>query len=197
MNFYEGMQKNIYSKYGLSLIKKLPCSINTVNYSKGELSIIVPHNLIYQVLFFLKNHSTCQFKVLSDMTAVDFPEKNNRFEIVYNLLSVHYNVRLRVKTYVNEINSIPTAKNLFPCADWLEREIWDMFGVYFLYHTDLRRILTDYGFEGHPLRKDFPLTGYVSVRYDDVNKIVVCEPVELSQEFRTFNFTTPWNSPLI
>tara|TARA_B110000908_G_C10041708_1_gene352123 strand:+ start:75 stop:650 length:576 start_codon:yes stop_codon:yes gene_type:complete len=191
------MQKEIYTKYALSLIKKLPCSINTINYSKGELSIIVPYTLIYQTLFFLKNHTNCQFKVLADMTAVDYPEKTNRFELVYNLLSIKYNVRLRVKTFVNELNTVPTVSTLYPCANWLEREIWDMFGIYFLYHTDLRRILTDYGFEGHPLRKDFPLTGYVSVRYDDVNKLVVSEPVELSQEFRTFNFTTPWNKTLL
>lgn len=185
--------KKLSKNYVLSLIKKLPSTINTVQVSSGELVIIVPHTLIYQVLSFLKYHTYTQYKILSDMTAIDFPEKEKRFELVYNLLSVSYNSRIRVKTYVNEMTALPTACTLYPCANWLEREIWDMYGIYFTQHQDLRRILTDYGFEGHPLRKDFPLNGYVSVRYDDINKIVVCEPTELTQEFRTFNFQTPWS----
>jgi NADH dehydrogenase (ubiquinone) Fe-S protein 3 len=185
--------KNLNKNFGSSLIKKLPSSIITVQVTSGELILIVPHTLIYQVLSFLKLHTTSQYKILADMTAVDYPEKEKRFEVVYNLLSVSFNSRIRVKTYVNEMAALPTVSTLFPCANWLEREIWDMYGIYFTQHNDLRRILTDYGFEGHPLRKDFPLNGYISVRYDDVNKIVVCEPTELSQEFRTFNFQTPWN----
>ena len=185
--------KNLNKNFGSSLIKKLPSSINTVQISNGELVIIVPHTLVFQVLSFLKLHTTTQYKVLADMTAIDYPEKEKRFEVVYNLLSVSFNSRIRVKTYVNEMTALPTVSSIFPCSNWLEREIWDMYGIYFTQHNDLRRILTDYGFEGHPLRKDFPLNGYISVRYDDVNKIVVCEPTELSQEFRTFNFQTPWS----
>jgi len=177
----------------LSLSNKLPSMINTVQVSSGELVIIVPHTLVYQTLSFLKLHTTTQYKVLADMTAVDYPEKEKRFEVVYNLLSVSFNSRIRVKTFVNEMTALPTMASLYPCANWLEREIWDMYGIYFTQHNDLRRILTDYGFEGHPLRKDFPLNGYISVRYDEINKIVVCEPTELSQEFRTFNFQTPWS----
>ena len=187
--------QDLNTNYGLSLIKNLPSSINTVQYSSGELVIIVPHTLVYQVLTFLKYHTNSQYKVLADMTAIDYPEKEKRFEVVYNLLSVSFNSRIRVKTYVNEMTALPTASSIFSCANWLEREIWDMYGVYFTQHQDLRRILTDYGFEGHPLRKDFPLNGYISVRYDDVNKIVVCEPTELTQEFRTFNLQTPWSIP--
>jgi len=185
--------KNLNKNFGASLINKLPSSITTVQVTNGELVIIVPHTLVFQVLSFLKLHTTTQYKILADMTAIDFPEKEKRFEVVYNLLSVSFNSRIRVKTYVNEMTALPTVSSIFPCANWLEREIWDMYGIYFTQHNDLRRILTDYGFEGHPLRKDFPLNGYISVRYDDVNKIVVCEPTELSQEFRTFNFQTPWS----
>lgn len=176
-----------------SLIKKLPSSINTVQNKFGDITLIVPHTLLFQVVTFLKLHTTTQYKVLSDITVVDFPEKEKRFEVVYNFLSVSYNTRIRVKTFVNEMTALPTISSIFPCSNWLEREIWDMYGVYFTQHNDLRRILTDYGFEGHPLRKDFPLNGFVSVRYDDVNKLVVCEPTELTQEFRTFNFQTPWS----
>jgi NADH/F420H2 dehydrogenase subunit C len=185
--------KNLSSSFGLSLIKKLPSSINTVQHANEELVLIVPYTLVYQVLTFLKLHTNTQYKVLSDITVVDFPEKEKRFEVVYNLLSVSFNTRIRLKTYINEMAALPTVSTIFPCANWLEREIWDMYGVYFTQHNDLRRILTDYGFEGHPLRKDFPLNGYISVRYDDINKIVVCEPTELTQEFRTFNFQSPWN----
>jgi NADH dehydrogenase (ubiquinone) Fe-S protein 3 len=187
--------QDLNTNYGLSLIKNLPSSINTVQYASGELVLVVPHTLVYQVLTYLKYHTNSQYKVLADMTVVDYPEKEKRFEVVYNLLSVAFNSRIRVKTYVNEMTALPTASSLFSCANWLEREIWDMYGVYFTQHQDLRRILTDYGFEGHPLRKDFPLNGYISVRYDDVNKLVVCEPTELTQEFRTFNFQTPWSIP--
>ena len=187
--------QELNTNYGLSLIKKLPSSINTIQYSSGELILIVPHTLVFQVLTFLKSHTNSQYKVLADMTVIDYPEKEKRFEVVYNLLSISFNSRIRVKTYVNEMTALPTVSTIFLCANWLEREIWDMYGVYFTQHNDLRRILTDYGFEGHPLRKDFPLNGYISVRYDDVNKIVVCEPTELTQEFRTFNFQTPWSIP--
>jgi len=128
-----------------------------------------------------------------DITAVDYPTKSQRFEIVYNLLSISHNSRIRLKTYADEVTPVPSATGLYRGADWYEREVWDMFGVFFSGHPDLRRILTDYGFEGHPLRKDFPLTGYSEVRYDEVKKRVVYEPLQLSQAFRNFgDAASPW-----
>jgi len=127
-----------------------------------------------------------------DITAVDFPEKDKRFEVVYNLLSYKYASRIRVKTYAGEADAIPSATSVFRGADWYERETWDLYGVYFSDHPDLRRILTDYGFEGHPLRKDFPLTGYTEVRYDEERKRVVYEPLQLTQAFRNFEASSPW-----
>ncbi|KAL5467565.1 hypothetical protein EMCRGX_G031817 [Ephydatia muelleri] len=133
-----------------------------------------------------------QFRQLADLTALDVPKRVFRFEVVYNLLSLVYNARIRVKTYTDELTPIDSATAVYSGANWPEREVWDMYGVFFANHPDLRRILTDYGFEGHPLRKDFPLSGYVEVRYDDEVKRVVCEPVELSQEFRKFDLSAPW-----
>jgi NADH dehydrogenase (ubiquinone) Fe-S protein 3 len=140
----------------------------------------------------LKYHTNTRFQVLIDICGVDYPSRKQRFEVVYNLLSIQYNSRIRVQTSVDEITPICSAVNIFPSAGWWEREVWDMFGVYFSNHPDLRRILTDYGFEGHPLRKDFPLSGYVEVRYDDSEKRVVSEPIEMTQEFRYFDFASPW-----
>lgn len=145
------------------------------------------------VLAFLKDHANCQYKVLTAITGTDYPERLDRFEVSYELLSVKFNNRLRVKTYVNEVGSIESVTSIYNSANWWEREVWDMFGIFFSNHPDLRRILTDYGFEGYPLRKDFPLSGYVEVRYDDTVKRVVCEPLELAQEFRSFNFESPWS----
>jgi NADH/F420H2 dehydrogenase subunit C len=130
---------------------------------------------------------------MTDLCAVDYPEREARFEIVYNMISVRYNSRIRVKTSVNEVTPVDSVAEVFKAANWWEREVWDLFGVFFSNHPDLRRILTDYGFEGHPLRKDFPLSGYVEVRYDETAKRVVCEPVELTQEFRSFDFASPWD----
>ncbi len=127
-----------------------------------------------------------------DIAGVDYPTRENRFEVVYNLLSVRYNNRIRVKTYASEVNPVPSVSSLYPGANWFEREAWDMYGIFFTGHPDLRRILTDYGFEGYPLRKDFPLTGYVEVRYDDEKKRVVAEPLELAQQFRSFDNASPW-----
>jgi NADH dehydrogenase (ubiquinone) Fe-S protein 3 len=126
------------------------------------------------------------------MTAVDYPTRSHRFELVYMLLSLPYNTRIKVKTYANEVDPIPSTVSLFKGAEWMEREVWDMYGVFFTQHPDLRRILTDYGFEGHPLRKDFPLTGFTEVRYDDSKKRVVQEPLELAQAFRYFEYQSPW-----
>ena len=147
---------------------------------------------IVPVLTFLRDDPRCQFKLLSDLCGVDYPDRPERFEVVYNLLSLKLNQRIRVKVTTDEENSVPSVTGVFRAAGWFEREAWDLFGIYFADHPDLRRILTDYGFEGHPLRKDFPLTGYVEVRYDEDQKRVVYEPVRLTQEFRSFDFLSPW-----
>ena len=173
------------------LLQLLPIGCFTCSYS--EFFCSVKHSDVLAVLNFLKNHSHCQFCVLSSVCAVDFPERKGRFEISYELLSIKFNSRLRVKTHVAEIGSVNSVVTVFKSANWWEREIWDMFGVFFSNHPDLRRILTDYGFSGFPLRKDFPLSGYNEVRYDNVVKRVVCEPIELDQEFRFFDFESPWS----
>lgn len=162
----------------------------------NELIIKISPKKIKRVLTFLKNHTQCQFKILVDMCGVDYPEKKNRFEVIYNLLSISYNSRITVSVSVDEKTPIDSVTPIFSGADWLEREVWDMFGIFFLGHKDLRRILTDYGFKGHPLRKDFPLTGYVEVRYSDSEKRVITEEVSLTQDYRTFIFDNNWNTTL-
>jgi len=126
------------------------------------------------------------------LTAVDYPSRLKRFEVVYNLLSIQYNSRIRIKTLVDELSPLDSLVSIYSASNWFERETWDMFGIFFTQHPDLRRILTDYGFEGHPLRKDFPLSGFVEVRYDDTEKRVITEPIEMTQEFRYFDFSNPW-----
>lgn len=158
----------------------------------GELTMNVHRDDIVQVMQILRDDSNCRFRQLIDICGVDYPEDSPRFEIVYNLLSMTHNARIRIKVRTDEDEAVPSVVSIFSSAEWWEREIWDMFGVFFSDHPDLRRILTDYGFEGHPLRKDFPLTGYVEVRYDDEQKRVVYEPVKLTQEFRNFDFESPW-----
>lgn len=157
-----------------------------------EPTIYVDPEHIVPLMYFLRDHVNTQFKSVMDITAVDFPERPARFEVVYHLLSPRWNNRIRVKVAVDELTPVPSITRVYNGANWFEREVWDMFGVYFSDHPDLRRILTDYGFTGHPLRKDFPLTGYTEVRYDWGKKRVVYEPLELSQEFRYFDFTSPW-----
>jgi NADH dehydrogenase (ubiquinone) Fe-S protein 3 len=147
---------------------------------------------LFPLLCFLKWHTPTRVQVLIDICGVDYPSRKRRFEVVYNLLSTRYNSRIRVQTSADEVTRISSVVSLFPSAGWWEREIWDMFGLSFINHPDLRRILTDYGFEGHPLRKDLPLSGYVEVRYDDPEKRVVSEPIEMTQEFRYFDFASPW-----
>ena len=153
---------------------------------------IVEKEDIAKLLVFLRDDVNCQFKQLMDICGVDYPERPQRFEVVYNLLSLVHNNRVTVKVMLDDNSSIPSVSKVFSSADWWEREIWDLFGIFFSGHPDLRRILTDYGFDGHPLRKDFPLTGYVEVRYDDAQKRVVYEPVKLTQEYRDFDFLSPW-----
>jgi len=158
----------------------------------GELTVRVERHAIADVLGFLRDDPECRFSVLIDLCAADYPERAERFEIVYHLLSMHNNQRIRVKVSTDEETFVPSATGVFPCADWYEREAFDMYGVVFEGHPDLRRILTDYGFHGYPLRKDFPLSGHVEVRYDEEQKRVVYEPVSLKQEFREFDFESPW-----
>ncbi len=158
----------------------------------GELMLRVRRDSISRILSFLCNDANCLFQVLVDICGVDYPDRDERFEIVYNLLSLKHNVRVRVKVTTDESIPVPSVSQIFPAAGWFERECWDMYGVFFSEHPDLRRLLTDYGFDGHPLRKDFPLTGYVEVRYDDEQRRVVYEPVKLVQEFRSFDFLSPW-----
>ena len=150
------------------------------------IGLVLPKDL-YNVSRFLRDSSLSQYKILTAISVVDYPERENRFEVVYELLSM-YNHRFRLKTYVNENTSLQSIVSLYPCANWWEREAWDLFGVFFKGHPDLRRIITDYGFEGHPLRKDFPLSGYVDVRYDENAKRVVIENLQLDQTFRVFNY---------
>ena len=157
-----------------------------------ELTVTVRRNDILEVLKVLRDDANCQFKQLVDVCGVDYPERETRFAVVYNLLSLTHNLRIRIKIWTDEDTPVPSACELFSSANWWEREVWDLYGIYFSDHPDLRRILTDYGFEGHPLRKDFPLTGYVEMRYDNEQKRVVYEPVKLTQEFRTFDFLSPW-----
>lgn len=158
----------------------------------GELTLAVERDRIVKVMALLRDDPNCQFKQLMDIAGVDFPERERRFDIVYNLLSLTGNMRIRVIVETDEETPVPSVAEIYSAASWFEREAWDMYGIFFSNHPDLRRILTDYGFEGHPLRKDFPLTGYVEVRYDDEQKRVVYEPVKLTQEFRTFDFFSPW-----
>lgn len=158
----------------------------------GELTIQVPAERIVKVLTFLRDDGNCQFTELVDLTGLDWPERAKRFDVVYHLLSMKLNQRIRIKAQTDEETPVPSAVGVYSAANWFERETWDMYGVMFSGHPDLRRILSDYGFEGHPLRKDFPLTGYVEVRYDESQKRVVYEPVQLTQEFRRFDFMSPW-----
>jgi NADH-quinone oxidoreductase subunit C len=158
----------------------------------NELVLTVRRDAIVEALTFLRDDSTADCKMLVDVCGVDYPSREERFEVVYNLLSLRQNHRVRVKVTTDEDTPVPSVAEVFSSANWFEREVWDLYGVFFADHPDLRRILTDYGFEGHPLRKDFPMTGHVEVRYDDEDKRVVYEPVRLPQEFRSFDFLSPW-----
>ncbi|MCH8214046.1 MAG: NADH-quinone oxidoreductase subunit C [Proteobacteria bacterium] len=170
----------------------LPQEVLGTEIEFDELMVRARRELIVKVLTFLRDDVNCRFQQLMDVCGVDYPEREKRFEVVYNLLSLTHNMRVRVKVETDEETPVPSVSGVFSSATWWEREAWDLFGIYFSEHPDLRRIMTDYGFDGHPLRKDFPLTGYVEVRYDDEQKRVVYEPVKLTQEFRTFDFLSPW-----
>ena len=163
---------------------------------KGELIITVRLAAVQKVMTFLRDDAQCLFKQCMDLCGVDYPEHEQRFQVVYNLLSLKHNQRIRVKVNTDAETAVPTVTGVYSSAGWFEREAWDMYGIKFADHPDLRRILTDYGFKGHPLRKDFPVTGYVEVRYDDDQKRVVYDPVKLTQDFRNFDALSPWEGML-
>ena len=177
---------------GEYISKSLSDDVLDVCLVRDELCLIVHPASILRVMIFLKNDAKCLTKVLVDVCGVDYPTRNKRFDVVYNLLSMKHNHRIRVKVSTDEDTPVPSVTSVFPSAGWFERECWDLFWIFFSEHPDLRRILTDYGFNGHPLRKDFPLTGFVELRYDAEQRRVVQEPVHLNQEFRTFDFMSPW-----
>lgn len=165
---------------------------NSLQIADDEIVISSAATSLLRLIQFLKEDQNCKFNILIDICGVDYPEKDKRFEIVYHFLSLSVNRRIRVKLMTDEETKVPSIVDMFPSAGWYEREVYDLFGVIFSGNTDLRRLLTDYGFKGHPLRKDFPLTGYVEVRYDEEQKRVIYEPVKLTQEFRNFDFVSPW-----
>jgi len=180
------------SDLGETLAARLSEAVIGTEMRFGELTLTVKREHIIPVLKVLRDDGACRFEVLIDICGVDWPGRENRFDVVYHLLSPRVNQRIRVKLETNENDPVSSATEVFPAADWFEREAYDMYGILFANHPDLRRLLTDYGFQGFPLRKDFPLTGHVEVRYDDEKKKVVYEPVRLVQEFRNFDFESPW-----
>jgi len=167
-------------------------TVRTSRITHGELTLDVSRDKIVDVLKFLRDDKSCLFEVLIDICGVDWPARSNRFDLVYHLLSPRLNQRIRIKLMTDETTPVPSTVGVYSASNWFEREAYDMYGILFSGHPDLRRLLTDYGFQGYPLRKDFPLTGYVEVRYDDDQKRVVYEPVKLTQEFRRFDFLSPW-----
>jgi NADH-quinone oxidoreductase subunit C len=177
---------------GRTIADALGRSVSGYSIVRHELTVAAQANDIVAVMRFLRTDARCQFWSFIDLTAVDWPGRERRFDVVYHLLSPKQNLRVRVKIETDEVTPVPSIIEVFPGADWFERETYDLYGVLFTGHPDMRRLLTDYGFEGHPLRKDFPLTGFVEVRYDDELKRVVYEPVRLTQEFRKFDFLSPW-----
>jgi NADH dehydrogenase (ubiquinone) Fe-S protein 3 len=190
---YDAVQRASLTDFGKYVAECLPKYVQKVQLTSGdELEVLIAPEGVLPVLQFLKDHHQAQFENLVDIAGMDVPSRPNRFEVIYNLLSLRYNSRIRVKTYTDELSPIDSCNEIYKAANWYEREIWDMYGVFFANHPDLRRILTDYGFEGHPQRRDFPLSGYVELRYDDEKKRVVCEPLELAQEFRKFDLAAPW-----
>lgn len=184
--------KDKLTELGTYLADNNPQGVEGWGVAFGELTLTVARDQIANFLRYLRDEPRCQFTVLIDICGVDYPGRQRRFDVVYHLLSLHLNHRIRVRTETDEGAPVPSVVNLFPVANWFEREAFDLYGILFSGHPDLRRILTDYGFQGHPLRKDFPLTGFVEVRYSEEQKRVVYEPVRLAQEFRNFDFLSPW-----
>ena len=174
------------------IAERKPEAVISQEFIAGELILRTTHAKLLALLLFLRDDAGCGFSQLIDIAGVDYPERAPRFEVVYQLLSLTQNLRIRVKLATDEATPVPSVISAFPSAGWYEREVWDMYGLLFAGHPDLRRILTDYGFDGHPQRRDFPLTGYVELRYDVEKKRVVYEPVQLPQAYRTFDFESPW-----
>ncbi|MCO4842207.1 MAG: NADH-quinone oxidoreductase subunit C [Yoonia sp.] len=177
---------------GTHIEMKRPDSVISWAVANDELTVLVAPSAVVEFVDFLKSDGACQFSTLIDITAVDYPTRAKRFDVIYHFLSMYQNQRIRLRTQIAEDEMVPSIIDVFPASNWFEREIFDMFGILFTGHPDLRRILTDYGFRGYPLRKDFPTTGYTEVRYDEVQKRVVYEPVSLVQEYRQFDFMSPW-----
>lgn len=188
------MSESLHS-LGEAVTAALPGAVSAHLVAFGELTVHADAQRIVEVATFLRDDPRCQFWCIIDVTAIDWPGREKRFDVVYHFLSPKQNARIRVKVETDEVTPVPSIITVFPGADWFEREAYDLYGVLFTGHPDMRRLLTDYGFEGHPLRKDFPLTGFLEVRYDDDAKRVVYEPVRLNQEFRTFDFLSPWEGP--
>ena len=186
------MDEQALRELGEYVAAALPAEVVGSSVARGELTVNARREGVLRLLTFLRDDPQCLFKQLVELCGVDWPDRPQRFDVVYCLLSLKHNQRVRVKIETDELTPVPSAVSAFPAAGWFEREVWDLYGVLFSDHPDLRRILTDYGFEGHPLRKDFPLTGYVELRYDEEQKRVVYEPVALVQEFRRFEFMSPW-----
>jgi NADH-quinone oxidoreductase subunit C len=176
---------------GQAIVANAAGAVTSYSVAFGELTVTAPATRVVQALTFLRDHPDYRFHQLVDLCGVDYPQRERRFDVVYHLLSLVKNHRIRLKVQTDEDTAVPSITSVFPAADWFEREAFDMYGIFFEGHPDLRRILTDYGFHGHPLRKDFPMTGYVEVRYDDELKRVVYEPVKIT-EFRAFDFLSPW-----
>ena len=177
----------------LLLSQLCPNYIYAIHYSYYEAFIWCKNSSLVSLLYFLQNHTNTQYTSLYELAVIDYPGTRYRFQLIYQLLSVHYNSRIYIVCYAHEFEALPTVTHVYASASWLEREAWDLFGVSFRQHPDLRRILTDYGFKGHPLRKDFPLSGYVEVFYDDQQKKITYVPVSLAQEYRIFKFNNPWS----
>ena len=178
--------------FGRSVSKLLANLAERVQSINGQLVYRCVLDKLFETLVLLKNTETLNFSQLTDLTAVDYPDRIQRFELVYQLLSIENNKRVRIICPIDDGQIVPSITSIYKSAEWPEREVWDMYGLFFSDHPDLRRLLTDYGFEGHPLRKDFPLTGYVEARYDDIEKRVAYQPVQLTQEYRDFDFLSPW-----
>ena len=185
-------QTEALTELGAYIAAKQADAVISVQIAHGELTLMVAPSALPALVRFLKTDPTCRFSSLVDITAVDHPERRARFDMVYHFLSMYRNQRIRLKAAVREDEMVPSITEAHPSANWFEREVFDMFGILFSGHPDLRRLLTDYGFRGHPLRKDFPTTGYVEVRYDEAAKRVVYEPVKLVQDYRQFDFMSPW-----
>ena len=180
------------AEHGEHISASLEDAVSKTEVVRGELNVHVPHDRVHEALTFLRDDGLCQYTTLVDIAGVDWPAREKRFDVVYHMLSMRQNQRVRIKTQLREGEIAESITSLFPNADWYEREVFDMYGILFGGHPDMRRILTDYGFTGYPLRKDFPVTGYNEVRYDEEAKRVVYEPVKLVQEMRTFDFMSPW-----